>query len=82
MKLTIMLWNTQRDEATHRKIHIASNNLKEDVIEGCVYLCVCACTYLFITCGIWFCLASVFFYPLIFHCCILRLLLKTYGKFK
>lgn len=41
MKLTIMLWNTQQDEATHRKIHIASNILKEDVIEGCVYLCVC-----------------------------------------
>lgn len=35
MKLTIMLWNTQLDEATHRKIHIANNILKEDVIGVC-----------------------------------------------
>lgn len=27
-----MLWNTQLDEATHRKIHIANNILKEDVM--------------------------------------------------
>ena len=35
MKLTIMLWNTQLDEATHRKIHIANNILKEDVTGVC-----------------------------------------------
>lgn len=74
--------DAQRDEATHRKIHIASNILKEDVIEGCMYLCVGACSCLFIGFGIWFCLASVFFYSLIFHCCILRLLLKTYGRLR